>query len=76
VFFDEVDGKANPLKTKGAGEPGINAVGAILANAAYKACRVRVYATTRLRWTRRLRAWPESDRSAGAAPARFLVIRA
>jgi len=42
VFFDEVDDKANPLKTKGVGEPGINAVGAILANAAYKACRVRV----------------------------------
>ena len=41
-FLQEVDDKANPLKIKGVGEPGICGAGAARANAVYTACGVRI----------------------------------
>jgi xanthine dehydrogenase YagR molybdenum-binding subunit len=41
-FLPELDDKANPLKSKGIGELGICGAGAVVANAAYNACGVRV----------------------------------
>jgi xanthine dehydrogenase YagR molybdenum-binding subunit len=42
VYLEEIDDKANPLKSKGVGELGICGAGAALANAVYNACGVRI----------------------------------
>jgi xanthine dehydrogenase YagR molybdenum-binding subunit len=42
IFLQELDSKANPLKSKGVGELGICGAGASVANAVYNACGVRV----------------------------------
>jgi xanthine dehydrogenase YagR molybdenum-binding subunit len=42
VYLEEIDDKANPLKSKGVGELGICGAGAALANAVYNACGVRL----------------------------------
>jgi xanthine dehydrogenase YagR molybdenum-binding subunit len=42
IYLEEVDDKANPLKSKGVGELGICGAGAAVANAVYNACGVRV----------------------------------
>ncbi|RXZ36172.1 xanthine dehydrogenase family protein molybdopterin-binding subunit [Oxalobacteraceae bacterium CAVE-383] len=42
IYLEEVDDKANPLKSKGVGELGICGAGAAVANAVYNACGVRI----------------------------------
>jgi xanthine dehydrogenase YagR molybdenum-binding subunit len=42
IFLEELDNKANPLKSKGIGELGICGAGAALANAVYNACGARI----------------------------------
>src|SRR3954468_23280034 len=42
IFLEELDGKSNPLKSKGIGELGICGAGASIANAIHNACGARV----------------------------------
>jgi xanthine dehydrogenase YagR molybdenum-binding subunit len=42
IYLEEVDDKANPLKSKGVGELGICGAGAAVANAVYNACGIRI----------------------------------
>ena len=42
IFLEELDTKANPLKSKGIGELGICGAGAAIANAVYNACGARI----------------------------------
>ena len=42
IFLPELDGRSNPLKSKGVGELGICGAGAAVANAVYNACGARI----------------------------------